>query len=202
MLDRAVIDLSHHNADVDFVEMKNAGVVGVVHKATEGETYLDNTYHARRFEAQGEGLLWGAYHFLRPGDMAKQASFFVAMAGDADLYAADHEDAGVSLNDLKAFLAAVQLYSGKLCVIYSGHVLKEQLGGKHDPALARHRLWLAQYGTDHPTWPNATWPAWWLWQWTEHGDCPGVAGYVDCDRFDGNAAQLQAEWAGQPALTA
>jgi lysozyme len=32
----AVIDLPHHNETVDFEQFKGAGVVGVIHKATQG----------------------------------------------------------------------------------------------------------------------------------------------------------------------
>ena len=31
-----VVDLSHHNDPVDFVRAKAAGIVGVIHKATQG----------------------------------------------------------------------------------------------------------------------------------------------------------------------
>ena len=39
------------------------GIVGVIHKATQGTTYVDETYASRRVEALACGLLWGAYHF-------------------------------------------------------------------------------------------------------------------------------------------
>lgn len=192
--DRAVLDLSHHNADVDFKQIEKAGVLGIIHKCTEGETYRDNKYRERRAEAQAEGLMWGAYHFLRPGDMAEQAAWFVGNAGNVELLAADHEDPGVSLADLKVFLREVYAITGKRCVIYSGHVIKEQVGTKADPELAQHRLWLAQYTNGEPSWPKQIWPEWWLWQWTEKGKCPGVDGYVDCDAYDGPTVVLYQEW--------
>ena len=46
-----VVDLSHHNETVDFAKMKAAGIVGVIHKATQGLTYVDETYAGRRVEA-------------------------------------------------------------------------------------------------------------------------------------------------------
>src|SRR5262249_39719025 len=79
------------------------------------------------------GLLWGAYHFLQPGNMKDQAQYFVSKAGkNLDLYVADHEDEGVSLDDLKTFLREVKRLTGKSSIIYSGHVLKEQLGDRRD----------------------------------------------------------------------
>ena len=40
----AVIDLSHHNGKVDFAKAKADGIVGAIHKATEGLTFADRKY--------------------------------------------------------------------------------------------------------------------------------------------------------------
>lgn len=40
-----VIDLSHHNERVDFAKVKADGIVGVIHKATQGSTYLEASRH-------------------------------------------------------------------------------------------------------------------------------------------------------------
>lgn len=36
--DLVIADLSHHNADPDFAKAKAAGLIGIIHKATEGST--------------------------------------------------------------------------------------------------------------------------------------------------------------------
>jgi len=193
-----VIDLSHWNTVTDFAAIRASGVVGVIHKCTEGNGYADPTYDDRTDAARAAGLLWGAYHFLRPGDMQAQAKYFVAHADDtATLLAADHEDSGVSLDDLKTFLSEVYDLTGQRPVVYSGNVIKEQIGNARDAELAQYRLWLAQY-TSVPSWPSETWPLWWLWQHTDNGSVPGVNGGVDMDSFNGNAAQLTSEWLGSP----
>jgi len=61
-----VVDLSHHNDVTDFSKVKAAGIVGVIHKSTEGTGFADKMYAVRRGHAIDAGLLWGAYHFLRP----------------------------------------------------------------------------------------------------------------------------------------
>lgn len=58
-----IVDLSHRNERLDFVKAKKDGIVGVIHKATQGFTYVDATYSARRRAASDAGLLWGASHF-------------------------------------------------------------------------------------------------------------------------------------------
>ncbi|MGA7162904.1 MAG: glycoside hydrolase family 25 protein [Pseudolabrys sp.] len=94
MLDKAVVDLSHWDVVDSFEDAKNDGVVGIIHKATESNNYFDPTYNQRKKDALAAGLLWGAYHFLRPGNMKDQAQYFVSKVGkNLDLYAADHEEA-------------------------------------------------------------------------------------------------------------
>jgi lysozyme len=193
-----VIDLSHNNNVVNWNAIAGAGIRGVIHKATEGVSVLDHTYDARREAAVKAGLLWGAYHFLRPGDMKAQAAFFLRTAKpDATtLVAADHEDTGVSLDNLKVFLAELTSATGRSPVVYSGHVIKAQLGDRHDAALEKCRLWLAQYTTGEPAWPDKTWAKWWLWQFTDQGATPGITGHVDHDAYANAAGNLAAEWSG------
>src|SRR5262245_11753799 len=204
MLDKAVVDLSHWDEVDSFEDAKDDGVVGIVQKATESNNYFDPTYNQRKKDALAAGLLWGAYHFLRPGNMKDQAQYFVSKAGrNLDLYAADHEDEGVSLDDLKTFLREVKRLTGKSPVIYSGHVLKEQLGDGRDSELSHYRLWLAQYTSGTPSWPKATFPQWWLWQYTEHGECNGIPGdsegNLDLNKYNGTKRQLIDDWSEEVA---
>lgn len=195
-----VIDLSHWNTITNPAQIKSSGVEGIIYKATEGVSYKDSTYQKAKNSASQYGFLFGAYHFLRPGDMRQQADHFVRTAGEIDLYAADHEDEGVTLDHLKIFLEQIHKATGKLAVIYSGHVLKQQLGDRYDKDLARHRLWLAQYTNGAPSWNRRTWPTWWIWQHTDKGSLPGISGAVDLNYYDGTPQQLTAEWAGEPAV--
>src|SRR5258708_354433 len=57
-----VVDLSHHNGEVDWASAKTAGIFAIVHKATQGVGYVDPLYGAHRTAAQASGLWWGAYH--------------------------------------------------------------------------------------------------------------------------------------------
>ncbi len=53
----AVVDLSHHNTVASFQDAKLNGVVGVIHKATQGRSIVDAKYHARLERALTNGLL-------------------------------------------------------------------------------------------------------------------------------------------------
>lgn len=196
-----VIDLSHWNDVVSFETVARSGVVGVIHKATESTNYFDPTYAGRRAAAADAGLAWGAYHFIRPGSPGEQADWFLdnARPDGNTLLACDFEDDAVSLNDVKTFLSIVRDLTGRSPVLYSGSSIKACLGNDRDAELAAYRLWLAQYTSGEPSWPSATWPDWWLWQYTDSGTVAGINGNVDLDRYNGSRGRLLAEWAGSPS---
>jgi lysozyme len=189
-----VVDLSHWNAVTSFDALVQAGIAGVILKATEGSTYVDPAYSGRVAQARAAGLLVGAYHYLAPGNQDRAATFFLQTAQPIPgmLLAVDHEDAGVMLDDLKVFLVTVQMRSGIRPVLYSGGLIKSQLGTGTDTILATFRLWLAEYTTGAPTWPTAVWPEWWLWQYSDTGKISGVSGNVDLNAYSG--ASIALEW--------
>jgi lysozyme len=191
-----VIDVSHYQGDIDFAAVAAAGVYGVIHKCTKGETYLDPTYAAHRLDAEAQRLLWGAYHFMKPGDQAAQARWFVEQARPAadTLLAADYEDLNLTLADLIWFLMEVESLSGIKPIIYSGSLIKGQMNGRDYPLLGRYRLWLAQYTSGEPTWPDGTWSDWWLWQYSDQGSIPGISGPVDLNAFGGPDLGLILGW--------
>src|SRR5262245_17176682 len=77
-----VIDISHHNGNVNLAKAKQDGILGVIHKATQGQTFKDPTYRRNRQSAKDAGLLWGAYHFGTGSDGLKQAQHFLAVVGN------------------------------------------------------------------------------------------------------------------------
>jgi lysozyme len=92
---------------------KDAGILGVIHKLTEGSTVVDPKVKARYGLAKDAGMLFGLYHFLRPGDIEKQAAFFLMKAGelgvldDDTLIACDFEVEGITLVEVLHFLQAI-----------------------------------------------------------------------------------------------
>ena len=202
-----VVDLSHHNETVDFAKMKAAGIVGVIHKATQGLTYVDETYADRRVEALECGLLWGAYHFGVAGDGSDQAQFFldVTKPDRRTLLVLDYEPnltgPTMSLDQAREFVEHVGEATGRWPGLYSGHLIKEQLGGSTPPdsRLSKCFLWIAQYNGPRPLNVPPTFRTWTLWQYTDgvHGPAPHrVEGVGLCDRniFNGSLAQLRRLW--------
>jgi lysozyme len=208
-----VVDISHHNMVSDFGLTKEAGIWGLIHKATQGTAYVDPNYETRRKLWDG---LWGAYHFNTGDDVQSQVDWFMLHANpdEKTLMVLDYEDnrlSNMNINQLVEFCHALEERLGHKCTIYSGNRIKEtigQLGPADLTYVTSHKLWLCQYG------PNAVLPKgfsdWWLWQYTGDGigplphSIPGIQGDgVDLNAFDGSQQELADSWAqGIPPIIA
>lgn len=195
MANPVVADLSHHNEIDSFDTMALNGTIGIIHKATEGTTYVDDTYHQREEKAKQAGLCWASYHFLRHGNVKDQMINYLNAINPqpGDRVVVDHEHKDVTLTDLKQAVQFLLDYEIPLEVtIYSGHTIKEQLGNKYDPLLAKTSLWIAHYtSANAPTWPKGTWATWSLWQYTDAAATAGVAAACDGNRFNGSEENLR-----------
>jgi lysozyme len=203
-----VVDLSHHNTVTDLKLTAKAGVWGVIHKASQGSTYKDPTYDARRKMAKDAGLLWGAYHFNDGSTVATQVDWFLKCAApdDATLLVLDFEDnapSNMSVQQAVQFLRLLEAKTGRKGAIYSGNRLKENIGKLNEDDrvyVCQHRLWLCQYG------PNAVLPTgfteYYLWQFSADGvgplphSVPGIKDVgVDLNVYNGDQDALIASWA-------
>jgi GH25 family lysozyme M1 (1,4-beta-N-acetylmuramidase) len=209
-----VIDIYHGDKVTDFGAVKNAGILGIIHKAHQGgaSTGSDPAYAIRRKLARAQGLLWGAYHFMTSADVSDQTFWFLRSAfpdtfgepDDETLIALDYEPfarSTPSLTQLRDMCHRIEDKCHRKAVIYSGSLLKETLGPNPDPYLMLHRLWLAEYATIYTLRPMTAWQQPWLWQYSGDGAGPGphgvdgIAGHVDLNRYAGDAVQLAKEWA-------
>lgn len=197
-----VLDLSHHNPIPNWDKIRDAGVVGIIHKCTEGSTYVDKTWLTRCGDAMAAGLKVSTYHFMRPGSTPEQQmAFYIAQQDKlmplGSRVCLDHEDSNVALSYLENCVNWILTKRPDLQItIYSGHVIKEQLGDRRSETLAKTSLWIAQYTTaDNPSWPKGTWPTWSLWQWTDSETIPGISAPVDGDRWNGSPEALL-KWFG------
>lgn len=174
-----VIDISHHNATVDLNKAKGDGIAGVIHKATQGQAYVDPTYQAD--------------HFLNTVQPAVDTLLVLDLE-------ANPQGPNMTLVEARAFVTHVFEVTGRWPGLYSGHYIKALLGTQTDCVLANCWFWLAQYGPT-PVVPT-NWSRWTMWQYTDGGMGPEphkVAGIGRCDRdrFNGTKAQLRAFWKGE-----
>lgn len=201
-----VVDISHHNGNVNLVNAAADGIAGALQKATQGQQGLDPTYARNRGRAASAGLLWGAYHFGTGSDGIRQAENFLNTVRDPKgvLLVLDFEPnptgPSMSLEEARAFVTHIRDKAGRFPGFYSGHYIKQLLGTGSDPILAQCWFWLAQYGPTPVVPPN--WPSWTLWQYTDGAFGPpphSVRGIGRCDRdmYNGDEAGLRGFWAAQ-----
>jgi len=202
-----VIDLSHWNAVTDWHAIARSGVLGVIHKFSQGTNYRDPMFEAARAGCKSAGLMFGRYHFAEGSDVKSQVKNFLANLEDDELLALDWEtntnsSGTMTLSQAVAFVQDVEAHVGHYPVLYSGNVAKEALKAGPNPTLARCHLWLAHYA-NQPVCPPG-WSEPWLWQWTDKGTCPGIVGAVDQDAYQNSPDDLRSEWTGdrKPAVPA
>jgi lysozyme len=201
-----VVDINHEDGSsdgkdlIDFGIVYKSGIRGVIHKATEGGDFVDPLYKSRKAKALAAGLLWGSYHFMRPGDVGNQVSHFLgaATANDGTRYVLDYEDDKLGLWQAERWLELIHTVTGQRPWLYGGGVLKEQLSRRYTPSLAQYPLWLAEYGEVAKV--PAPWDKYVLWQRSGDGigpgihDIPGIGRKEDIDYFDGSDDELKLAW--------
>ena len=194
----------------NFQPAADAGVWGVIHKASQGTSMRDKKYAERRKAILEAGLLHGAYHFNSGDNVDAQLDNFFAAADpdDTTLMVLDYEDnkkSPMSPKQMVEFLRKGEERLGRKLAIYSGNRLKEDIGkikGEDLDYVLSHRLWLCQYG------PRTVLPKgfseWWLWQYTGDGigssphyvpgiTVPGGKG-IDLNVYNGTQEELTASW--------
>lgn len=218
MITPRVVDLFHGDAVegsdcmTGFQKAKAGGIWGVIHKASQGAAYKDPAYAIRRHAAQTLGLQWAAYHFNNGDEIADQVINFLD-AADPDqntgmwLDFEDNARGNMSVHEAVSFMKLVEDRIGRMCGIYSGNRLKENIkllsSGEYEYMISRP-LWLCQYSSKFVLPPGYT--KYYLWQYTGDGlgpipylvdgiSVPGGKG-IDLNVYDGTIDDLKATWAG------
>ncbi len=203
------IDVSHHQGNVNWHAVAEAGISFAFVKATDGGTFTDPQFGTNWIGVKDAGIIRGAYHFFRPAKpVDSQVENFVRTVreiGDGDLPPVlDLEEAPTPHGDewedvsgeqrvplVLTWLEAVEARLGQKPIIYTrrGFVTLEL----PNPApLAQHLLWIAHFTSKStPTVPSI-WSTWTFWQYSDGGKVDGIVGHVDLDRFNGSSSDLAA----------
>ncbi len=197
----AVVDLSHWQASVDFALVAADGIVGVLHKATQGTTWTDPLYPGRKPQALAAKLLWGTYHFGTNDDGQAQAQHFLDTVQPAptDLLVLDFEPGGspassMTADQAVAFVQYVYARTGRYPGLYATNDHLQQTGAATRVGLAPCWLWIADYDpVASPAYPPL-WNIWTMWQYTPNGSVAGIQGACDRNRFNGPLPNLYRLW--------
>lgn len=189
------IDVSHFQGDVNWQEIKDANIIFVYDKATEGATFTDPKYAQNKAGAHQNDLAHGSYHFYTTdSDPIKQAEFFTKTIdyGNGDMPPVlDLEEGGIKgtvdtdefQEEVLKWLNYVEQQLGIKPIIYTNHTF----GDKYltSAEFSKYQLWIAEYGVNSPKVPKI-WDdtGWLIWQRSERGSIEGAIGQVDHDLYN------------------
>lgn len=185
------IDVSGWQGEINFAQVKNAGIDFVYIKASEGLNTVDQYFYRNYEEAKANGFNIGFYHYVTARtteEALREAEHFAnTIAGTTPTckLAMDFENfENLSVNEVneisRVFLKRVQELTNKEMIIYSNTsaartIFSQELANEYP-------LWVAQYYATNPS-DNGKWSVWEGFQYTDRGIIPGINGYVDRDIF-------------------
>lgn len=186
----AGIDVSEWQGDIDWQEVKTAGIQVVYIRSSEGSGYIDADAIRNYNGAKANGIKVGFYHYLtarNQSEAIEQAEFFVSVIKELEIdcrLAMDFESFGdlgtYEINLIsQTFLEEVERLSGKEVIIYSdaynaAYTFSSRLAEKYP-------IWVADYYVQEPG--NGRWQIWDGFQYTDEGRIAGISDYVDRDYF-------------------
>lgn len=204
-----------HKTDpmADFKALANAGIWGLIHKATQGAGVIDSACRSRVKNARAAGLLTGLYHFNTGDTVAAQVNHFfdVAEPEAQTLMCLDFEDnraSQMSLSQAAQFLQLADEKLGRPIWLYGGNRPKQLLSDASSEIrtlFGKRHWWLCQYSSN----PSALdfnkkplpWHDWTLWQHTGDSIGPGVhvlpgilTKGIDISTYRGTREQLARDW--------
>jgi lysozyme len=197
------IDVSKFQGNVNWQKVKNAGVSFGFARAIDDKTgtTADPKFDRNWQGMKDNGILRGAYYFLRPNrNMKRAAELFVSIVGELgegdlppvlDVESADGASAAHILDDIEEWMTIVEKELKREIIIYTFRPFWEKTLG-NTKRFTDRALWIAHFtSAAQPNFPGV-FPRYSFWQFTEKGSISGVTGNVDLDRFNGSMKGLRA----------
>jgi len=189
------IDVSHHQAAINWDSVVIDQFSFAFVKATEGATmrdtlFCDNWRHMKRV-----GIRRGAYHFYRPQTSAlRQVDNFIYWveieAGDlppvVDVEVLDGASKAQLITGLKTWLYLVELHYEVKPILYTNLKFYNKYLAGH---FRDYHIWIARYNSREPVLADGR--NWQFWQYGNRGAVKGINGHVDFNVFYGSHSQLR-----------
>jgi lysozyme len=219
------LDVSHWNGYPDFVDLQGKGMRFVISKASQGTSFVDDTYKRHTREAREAGLLVGAYHFFdyRLGGLAQAKHYLDTVRSSTGLgsllpLVVDVETLGSlgtpnkakAKSRLHALIDELYRQTGRYPMIYTSRFMWDKVVGGAT-GFRQYPLWVACWKCD-TVWLPAGWTDWRLWQVGQFKFSGGVKLDGNVYRKDMNKLRLErqrnlnldggAEWTATKDVTA
>jgi GH25 family lysozyme M1 (1,4-beta-N-acetylmuramidase) len=171
------LDVSHWNGLPDFEWLRSKGMRFVFSKASQGTSFVDDTYRKHTRQARAAGIVAGAYHFFDyKKNGVRQAEHFLdtvrSKTGTDGLLplvvdveclksigTSNHANAKRRLHDM---LDELYRQTGRYPMIYTSRVMWTRVVGA-PKSFGGYPLWVACWKCDDIYMPNG-WKDWRFWQ--------------------------------------
>ena len=199
------IDVSRWQGEIDWSRVAVAGYRFAIIRATVGNYYTDPRFYVNWEDARDVGLLISAYHVVapeRPADSQIEHLFEVLddRSPDFPLVLDIELSREVGREGITACAAEcadlVEREEGRKPIIYTARWFWDN-NVLDTPDWSSYDLWVAHYGVDNPTLP-VVWDQWTLWQYSDHGQVPGIDAATDLNWFNGSYDDLLAYVSVEP----
>lgn len=189
MSNKRILDIYHGDGIKTYDEVCNS-VEFIVHKATEGRTYVDNKCLKRCMEFEKRKTPYWLYCFLQKGDEIDQVRFMLKEFGDFVAnkkyfigWVMDIEKDNNQKDVITAYkylLDYCKKHNHKLMIyyMYSAYGKYASLINISTNDRDITGIWEARYTSKYK--PHADVD---LWQYTEEGSCPGITTKCDLNRI-------------------
>jgi len=180
------IDVSEHQANIDFQRVKKSGINFVIMRAGIGHGRKDKYFEENYKKAKAAGLNVGAYWYskaLSVADSTSEAKYVLnALKGKKFEYPIYYDIEEKSLfnkgkkltSDIAKNFCKILQSNGYLCGIYAS--LSYFNNYFTDEVKKKFTIWVAQYNT-HCDYKGD----YKIWQKSSHGSVSGIKGRVDLD---------------------
>lgn len=199
------IDVSHHQAIIDWQKVADDGYQFAFIKATEGVGYRDPLVEENVAGSTSQGILAGVYHFATPkhsgrySDARQEAKYFSEQALefiiDGNLRPVLDLEQGEEMGKAKLsqwvhdFMDTVEYFTAVQPIIYvNSNFARRYL----DESITKYDLWIAHYTYDTEKPPNTgIWDDWSFWQYSDKGKVDGIKWPTDLNLFNGSLQDLK-----------
>jgi GH25 family lysozyme M1 (1,4-beta-N-acetylmuramidase) len=180
------IDVSEHQANIDFQKVKKSGINFVIMRAGIGHGRKDKYFEENYKKAKAAGLNVGAYWYSKAmsvADSTSEAKYVLnALKGKQFEYPIYYDIEEKSLfskgkkltSDIAKNFCKIMESKGYLCGIYAS--LSYFNNYFTDDVKKKFTIWVAQYNT-HCDYKGD----YKIWQKSSHGSVSGIKGRVDLD---------------------
>lgn len=200
------LDVSHYQGALNLDSANvftRQGFTFIAVKATQGAGFKDPHYHTFRDQAQSEGALFAAYHFLEHGDVLGQYRNFTEQVSDKSIpIMLDVEAGGATLADARAFRNLAHADGRQCRLLYLPHWYWQTIGSPRLDGQGWVLVSSAYPSSAHQYADNlydgrggSGWNAYGgvkptIWQFGSSGKVDGFSGNVDMDAFEGRRNAL------------